>query len=159
VETEAYADSWSTYERGPSLVGSLGSSCRQKRFLSCLGCSSKPGTKYYFLTAHFFAFLVPIAQQPGQWAGSRAGSPVYVSLSLPLSPHSSTPFSRVVHVTLQYLEGFVSHAERVCDLNLQFSMIVLSAAAIAFLSGRLFLHTSGVQCTKNCTCTAMQFSS
>ncbi len=39
VETEANRDSKSTNERGPSLFGSLGSSCRYKRFLSCLGCS------------------------------------------------------------------------------------------------------------------------
>jgi hypothetical protein len=42
----------------------------------CLGCSSQPSTKYYFLTAHFFTLLVPIALQPGYWAGRRAGSPV-----------------------------------------------------------------------------------
>ncbi len=35
IETEANGDLWFTYERGPSLVGSLG---RYKRFLSCLGC-------------------------------------------------------------------------------------------------------------------------
>jgi hypothetical protein len=31
-ETEANGDSRSTYERGPSLVGSLGSMCRYKIF-------------------------------------------------------------------------------------------------------------------------------
>ncbi len=39
IETEANGDSKSTNERGPSLVGSLGSSCRYKRFLSYRGCS------------------------------------------------------------------------------------------------------------------------
>jgi hypothetical protein len=34
---------------GPSLDGSLGLSCRYKRFLFCLGCSSWPSTKYFFL--------------------------------------------------------------------------------------------------------------
>jgi hypothetical protein len=43
VKTEANGDSWSTYERGPSLVGSLGS-----KFLSCLGCSRRPSKKYFF---------------------------------------------------------------------------------------------------------------
>jgi hypothetical protein len=52
VETEANGDSRSTYERGPSLVGSLGSSCQCKRFLSCLGCSSQPSTKYLFSSLH-----------------------------------------------------------------------------------------------------------
>jgi hypothetical protein len=51
VETEAHGDSRSTHERGPSLVGSLGSLCRYKRFLSCIGCSNRPSTKYiFFLT-------------------------------------------------------------------------------------------------------------
>ncbi len=36
VENEANGDSRSTYERGPSLVDSLGSSCQYKRFLSWL---------------------------------------------------------------------------------------------------------------------------
>jgi hypothetical protein len=34
VETDANGDSECTYDRGPALVGSLGSSCRYKRFLS-----------------------------------------------------------------------------------------------------------------------------
>jgi hypothetical protein len=40
VETEANGDSRSTFEGGPSLVGSLSSSTRE--FLSCLGCPSRP---------------------------------------------------------------------------------------------------------------------
>jgi hypothetical protein len=48
------------------LVGSLGLSCRNKRFLFCLGCSSRPSTKYFFLTLLYFNFIVPIAQQAGQ---------------------------------------------------------------------------------------------
>jgi len=52
-------------ERGPSLVGSLGMSCWYKRFLFCLGCSSRPSTKCFFLTVHNFNTLVPIAQQVG----------------------------------------------------------------------------------------------
>jgi hypothetical protein len=39
VETKANGDSRSTYERGPSLVGSLGFTRRHKRFLVCRGCS------------------------------------------------------------------------------------------------------------------------
>jgi hypothetical protein len=49
-------------KRVSSLVGSLGSSCRYKRFLACLGCSRK----YFYLTVHYFNAFVPIAQQAGQ---------------------------------------------------------------------------------------------
>jgi hypothetical protein len=54
-------DSKSTTERDPSLVGSL-----DKRFLSCLGCSSQPSTKYYFPHRTLFHFISPLAQQPGK---------------------------------------------------------------------------------------------
>jgi hypothetical protein len=50
------------------LVGSLGLSCRYKRFFFCLGCSSRPSTKYFFTIVHFFNFFVPNAQQAGQAA-------------------------------------------------------------------------------------------
>jgi hypothetical protein len=60
VETEVNGDSKSTNERGPSLVGSLGFSCRYKRFLSCLGSSRRPSTRYFFfLTVHYFNAFVP----------------------------------------------------------------------------------------------------
>ncbi len=74
VETEVNWDYKSTNERGPFLVGSLVLSCWYKRFLFCPGCSSRPSTKYFFLTAHFFNSFVPHC--PVSWAGSRAGSPV-----------------------------------------------------------------------------------
>ncbi len=48
VEIEVNADSKSTNERGPFLVGSLGLSCMYKRFLFCLGCSNRPSAKYFF---------------------------------------------------------------------------------------------------------------
>ncbi len=68
VETEVNGDSKCTNE-GPSLVGSLGLPCRYKRFLFCLGCSSRPSVKYFFfLTIHYFNSFVPIAQQAGQAA-------------------------------------------------------------------------------------------
>ncbi len=73
-------DEKSTNERGPFLVGLLVLSCRYMRFLFCPACSSRPSTKYFFLTAHFFNSFVPHC--PASWAGSRAGSPVswYVAL-------------------------------------------------------------------------------
>jgi hypothetical protein len=51
-----------------SLVGSLGSSCRYRRFLFCLDCPSRPRRKYFFITLHLFNYFVPIAQQAGQAA-------------------------------------------------------------------------------------------
>jgi hypothetical protein len=63
------------------LVGSLGSSCRYKRFLSCLGCPSRPpSTKYFFPRRTLFHLICP--NRPASWAGSRAASPIsyYVSL-------------------------------------------------------------------------------
>ncbi len=66
VETEANGDSTSTYERGPFLVGSLGWLCQYKRFLSCLGCSSRPSTKYFFLIVHCFTSFFHLVQQAGQ---------------------------------------------------------------------------------------------
>jgi hypothetical protein len=78
VENEASGDSWSINERGPSLVGSLGSSCWYNRFLSCLGCSGQASTKYYFPHRTLFHFIS--SHRPAAWPGSRAGSPVSVSL-------------------------------------------------------------------------------
>jgi hypothetical protein len=80
VETEVNWDSKSTNERGPSLVGSLGLSCRYKRFLFCLGCSSRPITKLFFPNPKLFQCLCPICT--ASWAGSRAGSPFSEYLSL-----------------------------------------------------------------------------
>jgi hypothetical protein len=51
MEAEVNGDSTRTNDRGPSLFV-LGLSCQYKRFLFCLGCSSLPSTKYFFLTVH-----------------------------------------------------------------------------------------------------------
>ncbi len=75
VETEVNGDSKSKNEGCPCLVGSSGLSCRCKRFLISLGCSSRPSTKYiFFFTVHYFNSFCP--HRPASWAGSRAGSPV-----------------------------------------------------------------------------------
>jgi hypothetical protein len=76
VETEANGDLGSTNERGPSLVGSLGLSCRYKRFLSCLCCPSRPSSKYFLPHLTLFQFICP------HCLDGRAVSPVskYVSL-------------------------------------------------------------------------------
>ncbi len=58
VKTEPNEYLRSTTERGPSLVGSLSSSCHAKTFLSCLGCSSQPSstsTKCFFSSPRTFS--------------------------------------------------------------------------------------------------------
>ncbi len=68
----------STNERGPSLAGLLDSSCRYKRFLFSLDCSSQSSTKYLVHQCTLFQFL--FNHCPASWKGSHAGSPVqYIS--------------------------------------------------------------------------------
>ncbi len=66
VETGANGDSRSTYERGPSLVGSLGLSWWFKRFLSCLGWYCRPSTNVFSPYTLFHFIFVPVTQQAGQ---------------------------------------------------------------------------------------------
>jgi hypothetical protein len=47
---------------------------------ACLGCSSLPSTKNFFLTIHYFNAFVPIAQQAGQ-AAVLGRLSLFVSLS------------------------------------------------------------------------------
>jgi hypothetical protein len=54
VETEVNGDSKRTNEMGYFLVGSLGLSRWYKRLLFCLGCSSGPSTKVFFLQLTLF---------------------------------------------------------------------------------------------------------
>jgi hypothetical protein len=68
LEIEVNGNWKRTNERGPSLVRSLGLSCRYKRFLFSLGCSSRPSRKYFFPHRVLFLFLSPIALQAGQAA-------------------------------------------------------------------------------------------
>ncbi len=85
VETEVNGDSKSTNERSPFLVGSLGFSCQYKRFLSCLGCSSRPSRKYYF--PHHTLFQLIRSLRPsklGRGSCWVACLLVYVSGSSPL---------------------------------------------------------------------------
>jgi hypothetical protein len=78
-------DSKSTNGRGPSLVGSLGFSCRYKRFLFCLGCSNRPRRKKFFFTVFYFNSFIPTSQQAGQ-----AAMLVRLSLSMCLWYSAST---------------------------------------------------------------------
>jgi hypothetical protein len=68
VETKVNGDSKSTNERGPSLVGSMGSSCTYKRLLSCLCLLWSAQYKIFFFSPYTILIYVfpPIAQQPGQ---------------------------------------------------------------------------------------------
>ncbi len=66
VETEKNWNSRSSYERGPFLAVSLGSSCRNKRFCPAVAALVGPYKINFFLTVHFFTLFVLIAQQAGQ---------------------------------------------------------------------------------------------
>jgi hypothetical protein len=48
--------------------------------LSCLGCTSQPSTKYFFLTAHYFISIVPFAHQAGYAVLPSRLSLIYVSI-------------------------------------------------------------------------------
>jgi hypothetical protein len=64
IETEVNGDSKTTNERGPSLVGLLGLSCRYKKFFSVLAALVRlVGRKenIFFLAGHYFNAFVPIA--------------------------------------------------------------------------------------------------
>jgi hypothetical protein len=65
-KTEANGDSWSTYERGPSLQ-LVRWSWRAVTidFSPALAALVSLVQNIIFLTAHFFTLTVPIAQQPG----------------------------------------------------------------------------------------------
>ncbi len=86
VEIELNGDSKSTNERSHSLLGSLGLSCRYKRFLFCLGCSSRP---IFFSSYTISIRLFPIAQQAG-----RAAVLGRLSLSMCLWLHTPSPTSK-----------------------------------------------------------------
>jgi hypothetical protein len=66
--SQVNGDSKSSNERGPFLVGSLGFSCRYKRFYPGFGCSTQPSKKkfphrtlFYFICPHY-----PSPSKPGQ---------------------------------------------------------------------------------------------
>ncbi len=65
-ETEANGDSKSTNEGGPSLVGLLGLSCRYRRFLSSLGYSRRPRTKYFSPPYTISVHLSPSPSRQGR---------------------------------------------------------------------------------------------
>ncbi len=67
VETEANGDSKSTNEMGPTLVASLGSSCRP-----ALAALVSP-VQMFFPRRTLFQFICP--HRPAIWAGNLTGSP------------------------------------------------------------------------------------
>jgi hypothetical protein len=79
VETEANGDSRSTHEMDPFLGWFAGLVVAiYKRFLSCLGCSSWPSTKYVFPRHTLFYYIC--LHCPASWAISYAASPVFFSI-------------------------------------------------------------------------------
>jgi hypothetical protein len=79
VETEVDENSKGTNERGTFMVGSLGLSCRYKKFLLRLGCTSRPSTKYFFPHYTHFNSFVPLVQQAGMQPCWVACNSVYIS--------------------------------------------------------------------------------
>jgi hypothetical protein len=79
VKTEANGDSKRTNERGPFLVGSLGLSCRYKRFFSALAALVGPIQKMFFLTVHYFKSFAPSPSKQGRQPCWAAFLLVYVS--------------------------------------------------------------------------------
>ncbi len=100
VETEANGDSRSSYERGPSLVASLGFSCRYNRFLFCHVYSSRPSTTYFFSSQYFNSFIL-VAQKSGQ--ACRQSWWVIFLLICVSDVHLSTVCT--VHCTVKYKNG------------------------------------------------------
>ncbi len=71
VKTEVNGDSKRTNARGPFLVGSLGLSCRYKRFFSALAALVGPIQKMFFLTVHYLKSFAPSPSKLGRqpcWA-------------------------------------------------------------------------------------------
>ncbi len=62
VEAEVNGDSKRTNKRGSFLVGSLGLSCRYKRFLFCLGCSAQ----YKIIFSSPYTISVPLSPSPSK---------------------------------------------------------------------------------------------
>jgi hypothetical protein len=73
--------------KGSFLDWFVGLVWRYKRFLSCLGCSSRPCTKYFSPHHTLFLFICPYRQ--ACWAGSPAGSPVSEYVSVVSSVHKT----------------------------------------------------------------------
>ncbi len=93
VETEVNGYSKSTNERGPSLAGSLGLSCRNKRFLYRLGCSSWPSIFIFFLTVYPISIhLSPSPSKLGRQSCWVASILVCVFVSNCLIVTYTTPF-------------------------------------------------------------------
>ncbi len=110
VEIEANGDLWSTNERSPSLVGSMGSLCRYKRFLFCLGFSIvSPVQNIFFLAPHFFSLYD--SQSPSN-LGSQAVVQGRLSLSMCLCSRcwpQSTQYTQSGDCRILAYRGVQSH--------------------------------------------------
>ncbi len=84
---------------------SLGSPCRYRRFLSCLGCASQASTKYFFPHRTLFHYMC-WSHRSAIWAGSRAWSPVSYSCVSGHPQHTLPPsnvFQRITHSLLRII--------------------------------------------------------
>jgi hypothetical protein len=61
-----------------------------RNFLSCLGCSIRPSSKYVFPHCPLFQFICP--HRPASWAGSRAGSSIICGETLLCQTFSKCQF-------------------------------------------------------------------
>ncbi len=92
----------------------LGLSCQYKRFLFCLGCSSRPSTKYFFPHRTLFYFLWP--HRPASWAGQ----PCWVACLL-------------VCVSGHLSQVFLSQEQTLCILSKQVKWVKVYACCHAVL--------------------------
>jgi hypothetical protein len=73
IKTEVNGDSKRTNERGPSLVGLLGSSCRYMRLLFSIGSSGKPSSQIFFSSLYTISIYVsPSTNNLGRGKSCRA---------------------------------------------------------------------------------------
>ncbi len=91
----------------------MGSSCWYKKFLSCLGCSSRPSTEYFFPHRTIVHFICP--HRPASWASSRAVSPVSYIISISGWDSSSTFLLFLFPFRLAFPKSF-SYSWKLCEV-------------------------------------------
>jgi hypothetical protein len=147
VETEANGNSWNTYERSPSLAGSLDSSCRYNRFLSSLGCSSQPSKKYYFPNRKlFYFFSSPISShRPKTWAPGQIVVLGRQSRCLDVTILCVYPLHTHVacHMGCQFRKCLLPQQFTQCSTAQQFTQCSPAHAVFTYLSSLGSVHYHG----------------